>query len=157
MKKRILLLDDEIDFGKVMKMTLEMTGEYEVRAAVRSPTFLDVARDYRPDLILLDCMMPGLDGGEVAAQLQADPVLKDTPFMFFTATADHPEQRASRCFAGVQTFLPKTMELSDLIRFINAKLETGGPRNADRPGGDASPDSAPAESTGDSAAVTKRP
>jgi response regulator RpfG family c-di-GMP phosphodiesterase len=59
----------------------------------------------------------------VAAQLQADPVLKDTPFMFFTATADQPEQRASRCFAGVQTFLPKTMELSDLMRFIQAKLD----------------------------------
>src|SRR5688500_6451768 len=123
MKKRILLLDDEIDFANVMKMTLEMTGEYEVRAAVRSSTFLTVAQDYRPDLILLDCMMPALDGGEVAAQLQADPVLKDTPFMFFTATTDQPEQRASRCFEGVQTFLPKTMELSDLLRFIKARLD----------------------------------
>src|SRR3954467_12000876 len=126
MKKRILLLDDEPDFANVMKMTLELTGQYEVRTAVRSATFLTVAQDFRPDLILLDCMMPGLDGGEVAAALQADPVLKDTPFMFFTATADHPEQRESRCYEGVQTFLPKTMELADLMRFIDAKLGTTG-------------------------------
>jgi two-component system, OmpR family, response regulator len=131
MKKRILLLDDEIDFANVMKMTLELTGQYEVRTAVRSATFLTVAQDYRPDLILLDCMMPGLDGGEVAAALQADPVLKDTPFMFFTATADQPEQRESRCYAGVQTFLPKTMELTDLMRFIDAKLGAAKPPAAD--------------------------
>ena len=132
MKKRILLLDDEIDFGQVMKMTLELTGQYEVRTAVRSTTFLQVAQDFRPDLILLDCMMPGLDGGEVAAQIQADPQLKETPFLFLTATADEPEQRASQCYAGVQTYLPKTTELEDLVRFIDAKLTprgTGEPEN----------------------------
>ena len=122
MKKRILLLDDEMDFASVMKMTLELTGEYEVRTAVRSTTFLQVAQDFRPDLILLDCMMPGLDGGEVAGQIQADPQLKDTPFMFFTATADQVEQRPSRCYQGVQTYLPKTMELDDLLKCIEAKL-----------------------------------
>ena len=122
MKKRILLLDDEMDFASVMKMTLELTGQYEVRTAVRSMTFLQVARDYKPDLILLDCMMPGMDGGEVAGQIQADPELKDTPFMFLTATADQIEQRPSRCYEGVQTFLPKTMDLDDLLKCIEARL-----------------------------------
>lgn len=127
MKKRILLLDDEMDFANVMKMTLELTGEYDVRTTVRSTTFMDVARDFKPDLILLDCMMPALDGGEVAAQIQADPALKDTPFLFLTATADEPEQRTSRCFEGTQTFLPKTIELEDLYRFIQAKLGSHAP------------------------------
>ena len=127
MKKRILLLDDEMDFASVMKMTLELTGQYEVRTAVRSTTFLQVARDYKPDLILLDCMMPALDGGEVAGQIQADPALKDTPFMFLTATADQIEQRPSRCYEGVQTFLPKTMDLDDLLKCIEAKLGTTSP------------------------------
>jgi CheY-like chemotaxis protein len=122
MKKRILLLDDEMEFASVMKMTLELTGEYEVRTAVRSTTFLQVAHDYKPDLMLLDCMMPGLDGGEVAAQIQADPELKGTPFMFLTATADQVEQRSSRCYDGVQTYLPKTMDLDDLLKCIEARL-----------------------------------
>jgi CheY-like chemotaxis protein len=96
MKKRILLLDDEMDFASVMKMTLELTGQYEVRTAVRSTTVLQVAHDFKPDLILLDCMMPVMDGGEVAAQIQADAELKDTPFMFLTA----PPTRSSSAPAG---------------------------------------------------------
>src|SRR6188472_3271578 len=104
MKKRILVLDDEIDFARLMKVTLEGTGKYEVRSAIRSTTFLQVAKDFKPDLILLDCMMPGMDGGEIAGQIQADPDLKETPFMFLTATADQVEQRASRCYEGVQTY-----------------------------------------------------
>jgi two-component system OmpR family response regulator len=127
MKRRILVLDDEMDFADVMKMTLQMTGQYEVRTTVRSSTFLQVAQDFRPHLILLDCMMPGLDGGEVAAQIQADPVLKDTPFMFLTATADQPETKPSVCHAGEQTYLPKTMELDELFKFIEAKLATHAP------------------------------
>jgi CheY-like chemotaxis protein len=127
MKKRILLLDDEMEFASVMKMTLELTGEYEVRTAVRSTTFLQVAHDYKPDLMLLDCMMPGLDGGEVAAQIQADPKLKDTPFMFLTATADQVEQRPSRCYDGVQTYLPKTIDLDDLLKCIEARLGKAEP------------------------------
>ncbi len=122
MKKRILVVDDEMDFVDIMKRMLQMTGEYEVRTTVRPSTFMQVAQDYRPDLILLDCMMPGLDGGEIAAQIQADPVLKDTPFMFLTATADKAEYRGSRCYEGEQMYLPKSMELDDLFKHIEARL-----------------------------------
>ncbi len=122
MKKRILVLDDEMDFVDIMKRMLQMTGQYEVRTTVRSTTFLQVAQDYKPDLILLDCMMPGLDGGEIAAQIQADPVLKDTPFMFLTATADKVESRPSGCYDGEQTYLPKTMDLDELFKHIGERL-----------------------------------
>jgi CheY-like chemotaxis protein len=127
MKKRILLLDDEMDFASVMKMTFELTGQYEVRTAVRSMTFLQVAHDYKPDLILLDCMMPGMDGGEVAGQIQADPDLKDTPFMFLTATADELEARESQCYAGLQTYIPKTMELDEIFKLIENRLAARSP------------------------------
>ena len=133
MKKRILVLDDEMDFVDVMKMTLQMTGQYEVRTTVRSSTFLQVAQDFRPDLILLDCMMPGMDGGEIAAQIQADPVLKDTPFMFLTATADKPETKPSVCYEGEQTYLPKTMDLDELFRCIEAKLQSAQPPDSSEP------------------------
>jgi CheY-like chemotaxis protein len=122
MKKRILVLDDEMDFVDVMKRMLQMTGEYEVRTTVMPSTFIQVAQAYRPDLILLDCMMPGLDGGEIAAQIQADPILKDTPFMFLTATADQPESRPSLCYEGEQMFLPKSLELDDLFKYIGAQF-----------------------------------
>jgi CheY-like chemotaxis protein len=122
MKKRILLLDDEMDFVDLMKATLELTGEYEVRTTVRPSTFLQVAQDFKPDLIILDCMMPGLDGGEVAGQIQADPALRETPFMFLTATADAVEERPSRCYSGVQTYVPKSMGLEGLFQLIKSRL-----------------------------------
>jgi CheY-like chemotaxis protein len=122
MKKRILILDDEIDFTFIMKRLLELSGKYEVRTTVMPATFMDVARGYKPDLILLDCMMPNLDGGEIAAQIQADPALKDTPFMFLTATIDSVETRPSRCYAGTKKYLPKTMEWNEMFRQFDEEL-----------------------------------
>ena len=105
-----------------MKRLLELSGKYEVRTTVMPATFMDVARGYKPDLILLDCMMPNLDGGEIAAQLQADPELKDIPFMFLTATIDTPEARPSRCYAGVKKYLPKTMDWNEMFRHFDEEL-----------------------------------
>jgi CheY-like chemotaxis protein len=122
MKKRILVLDDEIDFARLMKVTLEGPGKYEVRSAIRSTTFLQVAKDFKPDLILLDCMMPGMDGGEIAGQIQTDPDLKETPFMFLTATADELEARESQCYKGAQVYIPKTMELDEIFKLIENRL-----------------------------------
>jgi CheY-like chemotaxis protein len=99
-RKRILIVDDEIDFTYVMRLTLEGTGQYQVRTLNTATQVVSVARDFRPHLILLDCMMPGQDGGEVAAALQKDPLLKDTPFAFFTATVSEPETVTSRCYEG---------------------------------------------------------
>jgi CheY-like chemotaxis protein len=123
-KKRILILDDEIDFTFIMKRLLELSGKYEVRTTVMPATFMDVARGYKPDLILLDCMMPNLDGGEIAAQIQADPALKDTPFMFLTATIDAVETRPSRCYAGAKKYLPKTMEWNEMFKQFDDELAT---------------------------------
>ena len=122
MKKRILILDDEIDFTHIMKRVLEMSGQYQVRTTVSSSTFMDVAREYKPDLILLDCMMPALDGGQIAGEIQADPQLRNTPFMFLTATIDKPETQPSRCYEGLATYLPKSMEWGALFKVIGDRL-----------------------------------
>ena len=120
-KKKILIVDDEMDFTYVMRLTLEGTGQYQVRTLNLPTQVVPVARDFRPDLILLDCMMPGQDGGEVAAQIQRDPILKDTPFAFFTATVSEPETVSSRCYEGAQEYLPKTIKMEDLVSFIQRK------------------------------------
>jgi CheY-like chemotaxis protein len=123
-RKRILIVDDEIDFTYVMRLTLEGTGQYQVRTLNTATQVVSVARDFRPHLILLDCMMPGQDGGEVAAAIQKDPVLKDTPFAFFTATVTEPETVTSRCYEGPQEYLPKTIRMEELVSYIERK--TGG-------------------------------
>jgi CheY-like chemotaxis protein len=122
MKKRILIVDDEIDYLHVMKLILEGIGEYEVRTVSLASQVAFVAREFKPDLILLDCMMPAMDGGEVAASLQSDPALKDTPFMFLTCTVSHVEYSRSQCYRGIQAYVPKTLELDQLARLIQEKL-----------------------------------
>ncbi len=118
MKKHVLVVDDEYDFVFMLKTTLEMTGMYQVRGVTLGTQVLGVAREFKPDLVLLDCMMPGMDGGEVAGAIEADPALKGTPVAFLTATVSDPEMNPSRCYTGVRTYLPKTLPLHKLVQFI---------------------------------------
>ena len=84
-KKRILLVDDEKSFTTLLKLNLEETGEYEVRVENWGEDAFGAARDFDPDLILLDIIMPRMPGGNVAAQMAGDPKLKDIPIVFLTA------------------------------------------------------------------------
>jgi CheY-like chemotaxis protein len=121
-KKRILVVDDELDYLHVIKMMLEGTGQYQVRTINYATSVPAVARDFKPDLILLDCMMPAADGGEIAGKLQADADLKDTPFLFLTCTVSDVESTPSKCYQGVQTYVPKTIEFEKLVEVIEQKL-----------------------------------
>lgn len=84
-KKRILVVDDEKSFTSLLKLNLEETGAYEVRVENWPEDALAAAREFKPDLVLLDIIMPRLPGGNVAAQLKADPELRRTPIVFLTA------------------------------------------------------------------------
>ena len=75
MKQRILVVDDEPGLTRMIKLTLEQTGRYEVRTENLGRNTLESAREFKPDLILLDVLMPGMLGSEIAAQLQLDPEL----------------------------------------------------------------------------------
>jgi len=74
--KRILVIDDEPSITRTMKVNLERTGAYEVRAENHSDRALTTARQFQPDLIFLDVMMPEMDGGAVAQRLKDDPHLQ---------------------------------------------------------------------------------
>src|SRR5260221_13777925 len=105
MRKRILVVDDELDFLYVIKLMLEGTGQYQVRTLSFASQAAQVARDFQPDLVLLDCMMPGADGGELAGPLQVDPQLKDTPFLFLTGTVSEGVTAASKRYTGMEIFV----------------------------------------------------
>ena len=126
MRKRILVVDDEIDYLHMIKLVLEQTGKYQVRTVNLASQAVFVAEDFKPDLILLDCMMPAFDGGEVASAMQAKPELKKTPMMFLTCTVSDVEHTPSRCYEGVQTYVPKTLDLDKLMELMDQKL--GGPK-----------------------------
>src|SRR4051812_8493655 len=123
MPKRILIVDDDFDFGFMIKATLDLAG-YEARAVHLGSQVCRVAHDFKPDLILLDCMMPAVDGGQVAGLLEADPALAAIPMAFLTAIVSDPVDEPSVCYTGVRTYLPKTLPLADLVDYI--ERATGG-------------------------------
>jgi CheY-like chemotaxis protein len=84
-KKRILLVDDEKSLTSLLKLNLEETGNYDVRVENWPEDALAAAREFKPDLVLLDIIMPRMPGGNVAAQIDNDPQLKGTPIVFLTA------------------------------------------------------------------------
>lgn len=84
-KKKILLVDDEKSLTNLLKLNLEETGDYEVRVENWPEDALAAAREFKPDLIFLDIIMPRLPGGNIAALMAEDAELKDTPIVFLTA------------------------------------------------------------------------
>ncbi|MCZ6690578.1 MAG: response regulator [Planctomycetota bacterium] len=121
-KKKILAVDDEVQMTKMLKRNLDVTGKFEVRTENEGLKALAAAKEFRPDLILLDVMMPDADGGEVAAQILADPDLKGTPIIFLTAIVEKQEVEGSAGTIGGHPFLAKPIRTEDLITAIEENL-----------------------------------
>lgn len=117
-KKRILLVDDEPSFTRMLRLNLEKTGAYEVREENRGAQGLAAAREFKPDLILLDVIMPDADGGDVAAQIKADKNLKDTPIVFLTAVVTKKEEG----LIGGRPFIAKPVSAKELIDCIEKHI-----------------------------------
>ena len=123
MKKRILVVDDEPAITRMIKLNLEQTGRYEVRTENLGRNAIEAAREFRPDLILLDVMMPGLLGSEIAEQLQADPELRAIKFVFLTAVVTRGEELRSEGQIGGHTFVAKPISADDLCAVIEEHLQ----------------------------------
>jgi len=86
--KRVLVVDDEANVRIVVRTCLEILGEWEVLLAASGQEGLFLTQTERPDAILLDVMMPGMDGVAFVRELQANPELQAIPVVFLTAKAD---------------------------------------------------------------------
>jgi CheY-like chemotaxis protein len=118
-KKRILIIDDEASFTRMVKLNLEKTGAFEVREENKAPNALTAAREFKPDVILLDVIMPTMDGGDVAAQIRNDRHLKGTPIIFLTATVSQREAGDGGLNSGGDLFLAKPVSVENLIHCLN--------------------------------------
>ena len=125
-KKRILVVDDDVCFAQVVKCALEKTGAYDVHCEGEASRAVSVARAYRPDLILLDLVMPGLQGGEVASLFQDDAALTDVPLVIVSATLSCRSPATPELTIGGRAFLSKPVSLDALIRCIEG--HTSSPR-----------------------------
>lgn len=123
MANKVLLVDDEAGFTQLLKMNLEKSGGYEVMIENDSTKALATALSFEPDAIVLDVVMPGMDGGDVQAQLQQSPRLSKVPVVMLTALVDSAElSEGAVAQAGTTTVLPKPVDLSLLLRVLKEML-----------------------------------
>ena len=117
--KKILIIDDEEDFCRALKKSLEMKSSFQVLTATRGKEGMRLAKTQQPDLILLDIMMPDMAGTEVAEKLSDDPATASIPIIFVTAIIQQNELKNSDGVAGGQTIIAKPVILDTLIKIIN--------------------------------------
>lgn len=122
-KKKILIVDDEEDFGKMVKLNLERTGEYDVKCETRGANAVGAAKEFVPDLIFLDVIMPDVDGGEVMAQLKDNAAVKNIPIVFLTAIITDREATQQEGIVAGRPFLAKPITTAKLIACIAKHLK----------------------------------
>lgn len=123
MKEKILAIDDEPAITRMIKANLEQTGCYEVRTENLARRAIETAREFRPDLILLDVMMPGMLGSEIGELLQQDPELRAIKFIFLTAMVTKDEQQRSSGQIGGHSFVAKPISADELCRVVEDQLQ----------------------------------
>lgn len=131
-KRRILIVDDDRDSSHLIKILLEKVGHYLVLEENDALKAHQSARNFGPDLILLDIMMPQRDGGDIAAQIEADPGLQRTPIIFLTALVTKAEAKAGLLIQG-HPVLAKPVNIPELIHRIEQNLPSEGILQANDP------------------------
>ena len=119
-KKRILVVDDESTNIKILKYTLGL--DYNVSAATDGPDALEVAEELLPDLILLDIVMPDMDGYAVISKLKGNEKTKDIPVIFLTAMVS-PEDETKGFNLGASDYIFKPFSSDLLLRRVEMNLK----------------------------------
>jgi two-component system phosphate regulon response regulator PhoB len=123
---RVLVIDDEAPIRLLCRVNLEAEGMTVIEAA-DGPSGLEQAREHTPDVVLLDVMMPGLDGWRVAEHLLDDERTNEIPIIFLTARAEFRDRARGLDIGGVdyvtKPFNP--LELAPLVRELLARIERG--------------------------------
>ena len=119
--RRILIVDDESDIREVAQMSLEMVSGWHVLTAESGDQGIAKARQEKPDAILLDAMMPDMDGAATFQKLQADPSTKQIPVIMFTAKVQ-PADRKRFADLGAKDVIAKPFDPMKLGSQIAAML-----------------------------------
>ena len=117
---KVLIIDDENDIRRIARLGLERVGKMQVVDAASGADGLEKARSEKPDVVLLDVMMPGQDGPATLASLRADPATSAIPVVFLTAKAlaDEVDRLRALGAVGVLTKPFDAMTLAEQVRAI---------------------------------------
>lgn len=121
--KRVLIVDDESGFTRLLKLTLQKTGDFIVREENDGTQAWLAAREFEPDIIFLDVVMPKIDGGDVAQQIRSDPKLAAVPIIFLTAIVSAKEGGQE---IGGYPFLAKPVTVDAIVKAIHEHTNKEG-------------------------------
>lgn len=121
-KKRILIVDDEAASARLLKQNLEQTDAYEVRVENWAENAVATARKFKPDLVLLDILMPRMFGGDVAAAMRACQELQHTPIVFLTATVGRQRVAEHEGIINRNSVIAKPASAAEIAQCIEQNL-----------------------------------
>ena len=116
--KKVLVVDDEQDFCYFLKKNLESSGDFEVSICNESANGIALIKQVKPDLVLLDIVMPGISGSDIAGLMREDRDLRDIPFAFLTAIIKQDEVVQGQGHVGGETFIAKPVASDELARIV---------------------------------------
>lgn len=120
MAKRILVIDDEPEMLSLVKYTLEQAG-FEVHTCDNGRTAWDEIAKVKPDVLVLDVMLPGIDGYSLQLKMSQDPATKDLPIVILTAL--EPSRTLFQKFPQVVGFMTKPFKTEELLKTVQAAAE----------------------------------
>ncbi len=120
MERKVLIIEDEKLIIVSTQMVLEASG-FQVESAVNGEEGIASAKDLRPDLILLDIMMPGIDGWETLTRLKRDPETSNIPVIIFTAR-EHSRGHQKSAEMGAADYFRKPFEPDELIELVEKHI-----------------------------------
>ena len=123
-KRKILIIDDEEDFARLVKLNLESIGPYAVKIETDPSAAIDSALNFLPDLIFIDVVMPQMEGPDVYAHLRNHVEFKDTIVIFLTATVTKEEVAAQEGIIGGHLFFAKPGSIEELVDCIEKSIMT---------------------------------
>ena len=123
-KIRVLLIDDDVALTRSLKLNLEDSGRYDVGVINHPGQVIEAAKRNPPDVVVLDVMMPAMDGAAVANAMLQEPTLAQVPVIFLTALVRKSEQEALREHRPARRYLGKPASAQELEAAIAEVLAT---------------------------------
>lgn len=121
-KRKVLLVDDDAELVELMTKVLEEDGRFEVRVAGNGFDAGMMVKEYQPDLIVLDVMLPDINGKEVCHRVRADPALEDVRILCISGMIEDDKIQELK-LSGADDFLHKPFDIEELIDRMCAQLE----------------------------------
>ena len=120
--KNLVCIEDDLELVEILRIILKNRG-YKITGAIGGPAGLETLRRVKPDLVLLDLMMPGMDGWEVHRQMKADADLCHIPVIIVTADGQPTTKLRGLEIAKVADFVVKPFDVQELVESIEKALE----------------------------------